>query len=115
MVAAAHHISVRLLHKLFTDQEMTVADFIRHRRLERCRQDLRDPTLRNRPISSIGARHGLVNPAHFSRLFRDAYGVPFHEPVTCAPTGPHGQPRRPATHLSRCRPRPHHARNSRGP
>jgi AraC-like DNA-binding protein len=40
MLAAAHHISVRRLHKLFEDQPESVAALIRRRRLERCRADL---------------------------------------------------------------------------
>jgi AraC-like DNA-binding protein len=75
-VAAAHYISLRYLHKLFETQETTVADWIRRRRLERCRRDLMDPALRAEPVGSIGARWGLISPAHFTRLFRAAYGLP---------------------------------------
>jgi AraC-like DNA-binding protein len=53
-----------------------VADWIRRRRLERCRRDLLDPALRAEPVAAVAARWGLTNPAHFGRLFRDAYGVP---------------------------------------
>ncbi|MEU4573973.1 helix-turn-helix domain-containing protein [Nonomuraea sp. ATR24] len=75
-VAAAHHISPRYLHRLFEARETTVAAWIRHRRLERCRADLADPALRDTPVSVLAARWGLPDPAHFSRLFRSAYGVP---------------------------------------
>jgi AraC-like DNA-binding protein len=75
-VAAAHYISLRYLHNLFETQETTVADWIRRRRLERCRRDLLDPALRAEPVGSIGARWGLTSPAHFTRLFRGAYGLP---------------------------------------
>jgi AraC-like DNA-binding protein len=75
-VAAAHHISLRYLHKLFEPAQTTVADWIRRRRLERCRRDLLDPALRDEPVSAIGMRWGLTDAAHFSRLFRAAYGVP---------------------------------------
>ena len=61
---------------LFETQQTTVADWIRQRRLERCRRDLADPGLRAKPVGAIAARWGLTNPAHFSRLFRAAYGVP---------------------------------------
>jgi AraC-like DNA-binding protein len=53
-----------------------VAGWIRRRRLERCRRDLLDPALRAQPVGVIAARWGLTEPAHFSRLFRAAYGVP---------------------------------------
>jgi AraC-like DNA-binding protein len=75
-VAAAHYISVRYLHKLFEDEQATVADWIRRRRLERCRRDLLDPTLAREPVSAIGTRWGLPDAGHFSRLFRAAYGAP---------------------------------------
>ena len=75
-IADAHFISVRYLHRLFEAEEATAAGWIRSRRLERCRRDLLDPALRDRPVSAIAARWGMPNPSHFSRAFRDAYGVP---------------------------------------
>jgi AraC-like DNA-binding protein len=75
-IADAHFISVRYLHRLFEAEEATVAGSIRHRRLERCRRDLLDPGLRDRPVSAIATRWGMPNASHFSRAFRDAYGVP---------------------------------------
>lgn len=79
MVATANHISVRYLHKLFQKHDMTVAAWIRSRRLDRCRRDLADPGLWARPVSAIGARWGFPDGAHFSRVFRAAYGVPPRE------------------------------------
>jgi len=74
-IAAAHHISVRHLHKLFQYERSTVTGWIRQRRLDRCRRDLLDPGQRARPVSAIAARWGLPNAAHFSRLFKRVYGV----------------------------------------
>jgi AraC-like DNA-binding protein len=76
VVAAAHHISLRYLHRLFESHEHGVASVIRQRRLERCRVDLLDPTLAGRPAAAIGARWGFASPAHFNRVFREAYGLP---------------------------------------
>ena len=73
-IARAHSISTRYLHKLFHHEGITVAGWIRSRRLERCRRDLRDPSQRERPVSAVGARWGFVDAAHFSRVFRSAYG-----------------------------------------
>ncbi|WP_329066767.1 helix-turn-helix domain-containing protein [Streptomyces sp. NBC_01429] len=70
-IAAAHHISVRRLHKLFEDQPLTVAALIRRRRLERCRADL---THSDRTVAAVAARWGFGDPAHFSRLFKATYG-----------------------------------------
>jgi len=74
-LAAAHHISLRQLHKLFHASGTTVAGWIRMRRLERCGHDLRDARWASRPVAAIGARWGYPDPAHFSRLFKSAYGV----------------------------------------
>ncbi|MEV6835836.1 helix-turn-helix domain-containing protein [Streptomyces sp. NPDC051133] len=74
-VAAAHHISTRYLHRLFQRQGLTVASWIKGRRLERCRRDLGDPGLRHLPVHAIGARWGFAQAADFSRAFRAAYGT----------------------------------------
>lgn len=72
-IAAAHFISVRHLQKLFEEEGGSVSTWMRSRRLERCRRDLADPGLQHHTIASIGARWGLLDPAHFSRLFKAAY------------------------------------------
>ncbi|MFD9882885.1 helix-turn-helix domain-containing protein [Streptomyces alboflavus] len=78
-IAAHHHISVRALHLLFRDEPHTVAATIRCRRLERCHADLTDPHQRRRTITEIAARWGFHRPADFSRVFRNAYGLPPNE------------------------------------
>jgi AraC-like DNA-binding protein len=75
-IAAAHHISLRHLHKLFEAQGTSVGRWIRERRLERCRRDLIDPAHSDLPASAIGYAWGFANAAHFSRVFRQAYGLP---------------------------------------
>jgi AraC-like DNA-binding protein len=75
-VAAVHQISMRYLYKLFQRQGLTVAGWIRQRRLERCRSDLAAPHLSRVPIHAIAARWGFTDSAHFSRAFRAAYGMP---------------------------------------
>jgi AraC-like DNA-binding protein len=75
-VAAAHHMSLRSLHQLFHDQGLTVAGYIRQRRLERCRRDLADPALASRPVAAIASSWGFSNGADFSRAFRSAHGMP---------------------------------------
>jgi transcriptional regulator GlxA family with amidase domain len=49
---------------------------MRWRRLERCRRDLLDPALSDLPASAIALGWGFVDAAHFSRVFREAYGHP---------------------------------------
>lgn len=93
VVAAAHHISLRYLHKLFEPEPHGVAALIRQRRLERCRDELLDPGRADRPVAGIAARWGFSSAAHFSRVFRDAYGMPpgafrraYRAPSTSSPS-----------------------------
>jgi len=74
-IAAAHHISLRSLHQLFHDEGLTVAGWIRQRRLERCRRDLADPGLAHRPVAAIAARWAFSSAADFSRAFRAAHAM----------------------------------------
>lgn len=74
-IARAHHIATRTLHKTFASSGLTVAGWIRERRMEQCRRDLTDPLREHVPVGEIGARWGLVDAAHFSRVFRTSYGV----------------------------------------
>lgn len=74
-VAEAHFISLRSLYKLFDESGTTVAAWIRQRRLDRARADLLDAALSNLPVGQIATRYGLPDAAHFSRLFRAAFGV----------------------------------------
>jgi len=94
VIAAAHHISLSYLHRLFQDQtrDETVAAWIRNQRLEGARRDLADPALRATPVHTIAARWGLHRPAHFSRAFRTAYGLsPTEYRLQAAtPTAPQG-------------------------
>jgi len=77
MIAAAHHISVSYLHRVFTQQSRgeTVAAWIRGQRLEKARRDLADPVLRTMPIHTVAARWGIPRASDFSRAFQAAYGL----------------------------------------
>lgn len=75
VIAKAHHISVRYLHKLFKNEGRTVGQWIRRRRLEECRLDLMLRARGNRTIAAVAGRWGFTSATHFSRVFRAAYGV----------------------------------------
>lgn len=79
VIAAAHHISTRYLHRLFQAHETSVTETVRRQRLERARRDLAEPALRATPIHRIAARWGFAEAAAFSRAFRAAYGMPPRE------------------------------------
>lgn len=74
-IAAAHHISVRQLHRLFEGEDVTVAELVRARRLAGCARDLADPELHDLGIGAVAARWGIMDSAKFSRIFRAAYGI----------------------------------------
>ncbi|MGW7104097.1 helix-turn-helix domain-containing protein [Streptomyces sp. NPDC054883] len=76
-IAAAHFISVRRLHELFADGGTTVGRWIRRRRLQEARRRLRGVGAGGGPpkVATVAQHCGFANPAHFSRAFREAYGV----------------------------------------
>jgi AraC-like DNA-binding protein len=76
LIAKANSISVRYLYKLFESEQIAVGQWIRQRRLDRCRRDIADPALSHETIFGIASRWGWVSAAHFSRLFRATYGCP---------------------------------------
>lgn len=71
-IAAAHHISVRTLHRVFSHRGQTVSAHIRARRLDRCRAELlaRPDVL----IGTICAKWGITDVAHFSRQYKARFG-----------------------------------------
>jgi AraC-like DNA-binding protein len=73
-IAAALYVSPRYLHRIFRAEGCTVSEWIRRARLERCRRDLADPALARETILAIAARWGMPDSAHFSRVFKAAYG-----------------------------------------
>ncbi|MFD8478003.1 helix-turn-helix domain-containing protein [Kitasatospora sp. NPDC059673] len=75
-IARAHHISVRYLHRLFEGEGVTVGRLILRARLDASAQDLARRGPAGPPVSAVAQRWGFVSPAHFSRAFRAAYGVP---------------------------------------
>ncbi|GAA2230629.1 helix-turn-helix domain-containing protein [Streptomyces nogalater] len=74
-IARAHHISVRYLHRLFEGEGTTVGRLIQQRRLQECGRELARRGRTAPTVSAVAQRWGFVNPAHFSRAFRAAYGV----------------------------------------
>lgn len=74
-VADALHISPRYLRMLFEGQSESIACYIQRRRLEECARQLANPLLQGRTITQIAFGTGFNTAAHFSRAFRDHYGV----------------------------------------
>ncbi|MEV6822098.1 helix-turn-helix domain-containing protein [Nocardiopsis dassonvillei] len=74
-VAEAHHISIAYLYRIFSEEETTVAAWIREQRLMNAHRDLRDPDLDAIPIHRIAVKWGFSSGPVFSRAYRDAYDV----------------------------------------
>jgi AraC-like DNA-binding protein len=74
-VAAAHHISERHLYNILGGSGITLADWIRTQRLERCRNDIAASAFHATPIASIARGWGFTDPSSFTRMFKNAYGM----------------------------------------
>ncbi|GAB3951342.1 AraC-like ligand-binding domain-containing protein [Streptomyces sparsus] len=74
-IASAHGISVRHLYAVLSHSGISLGDWIRARRLAECKRELAGPKGRLRSIAAIGRGWGFVNAAHFSKVFKHAYGV----------------------------------------
>ena len=76
-IAQACSISVRGLHRLFAeDPAGSVSRYLWQRRLIRCAEALRDPSQAHRSITDVSLSYGFSSSSHFSRLFKDQFGVP---------------------------------------
>ena len=74
-VAAAHHVSERHLYNILGASGITLADWIRTQRLERCRNDIAAPAFYATPIASIARGWGFTDPSSFTRMFKNAYAM----------------------------------------
>ncbi|MDQ1131327.1 helix-turn-helix domain-containing protein [Microbacterium sp. SORGH_AS_0888] len=74
-IAAAAYISTRHLHTLFQRRGTTVSHWVRDRRLDHVRRDLRDPRRARDGVAAIAASWGFTDPSHFSKLFRAETGT----------------------------------------
>lgn len=74
-VAEMHGVSLRYLQKMFTYNDNTFTNYVRTRRLERCRSDLISPIYAQMSVTEICFRWGFNGSPHFSRSFKAKYGV----------------------------------------
>lgn len=72
-IASANGVSLRYLHLLFRQCEMSASEWIWNRRLQLCYHQLAKGD--GRSITSIAFDHGFNSSAHFSTMFRRKYGV----------------------------------------
>ncbi len=74
-IAEANFVSVRHLHGLFQQCGTTVSKWIWDRRLKAGREDLLDPTMASLTICEIAYRRGFNDSTHFSRAFKERFGL----------------------------------------
>jgi AraC-like DNA-binding protein len=74
-VAARLGISQRYLQDLFHAEQTTVSDWTWIRRLEKSRRDLADPLRAGDSIAQIALACGFADFGHFSRRYKDAFGL----------------------------------------
>jgi AraC-like DNA-binding protein len=77
-IAAAHHISLRQLYRLWSHNPLGIAEWIIKERLARAAASLRDDRQSHSPIWEIARSVGFRDAAHFSRRFRATYGTTPH-------------------------------------
>ncbi|GAB2938707.1 helix-turn-helix domain-containing protein [Streptomyces sp. NPDC059173] len=96
-IAEAHGISTRHLYAVLARSGISLGDWIRSRRLAECRRELAEPNGRRRTVAGIGRRWGFVDASHFSRVFRQEYGMSprdwreQHHPAHREPQEPEGR------------------------
>ena len=73
-VARVHGISKRYLHYLFAHMNSTFGDELMQTRLEGARRLLSDARFSTLSVSEVAARSGFLEPSHFARRFRRAFG-----------------------------------------
>lgn len=74
-IAAAHNVSVRQLYKACAAAGMSLEGWTIDQRLEAARAELVTPAGRRRSIAATARACGFRDPGHFSRRFREAYGL----------------------------------------
>jgi len=100
-VAQQLRISKSYLFAIMSAANTTLGNYILSRRLERSREMLSDPSLRNRSIGDIAFSVGFKDLSHFSRRFSEHFGrspralrasaCAAFEAATAGPVGP-GKP-----------------------
>jgi AraC-like DNA-binding protein len=74
-IAEAMNCTKRYIHKVFQSEGTSVSESILRTRLNRCREDLRNPARSRNSITDIAYSWGFNNPAHFSKAFKDEFNV----------------------------------------
>jgi AraC-like DNA-binding protein len=74
-IAAVHNVSLRRLYKAFADAGLSLEQWVIGQRLEAARAALLSPSGLRRSIEATARACGFDSPSHFTRRFRQAYGM----------------------------------------
>jgi AraC-like DNA-binding protein len=74
-IAGQLKLSPRYLRTIFASGNETVSAYILRRRLEECARQIEDPRWHGHSITAIAFSWGFNSAPHFTRSFRDRYGV----------------------------------------
>lgn len=76
-IAAAHHLSVRALYKAWPAADGPLSAYIVTERLRRAERTLvANPHL---SVAAVARHHGFASATHFTRRFRQTYGITPHQ------------------------------------
>lgn len=76
LIAQHCRVSKRYLQGVFAESGETATALIRELRLQRCREDLRDPGLSRRSVAQIAMQWGFNDLPYFSRAYRARFDRP---------------------------------------
>ena len=74
-IATAMRMSPDHLSRLFRHEPLPLSRMIWQQRLTACRRELADPSMAHRSVSDIAFSWGFNEAAHFSRSFREQFGL----------------------------------------
>ena len=78
-ISRALNVSARYLRMIFAREGECISSYVLRRRLEETARQLADPRWRGRSICEIAFTWGFNSAPHFSRSFREHYGIPPRE------------------------------------
>ena len=74
-IAAGAGVSERHANRLLALEGTSIRRLLIERRLNKCREIIEDPQHQHRSISDIAFFYGFRNLSHFTRVFKDRFGV----------------------------------------
>jgi AraC-like DNA-binding protein len=74
-IARANYLSLRQLYKVWAVSELSLSEYIIRERWEGARRQLERHDEMRQSVGSIASAWGFLSSAHFSRRFKDAYGI----------------------------------------